>query len=141
MDASGYLVVTLDYGSEQSQRTSTFPVNDGKWHHVLVEVNRHISDGISIYLDGKLSNGIWRGVEMRQTTISNKADFNVGRSSEGYYKGMIDFLRVSTGTLAQADTDIDKLYEWQFSGPFLSDIYGKRSNSRRDVGAVESIEN
>ena len=34
----------------------------------------------------------------------------------------MDFLRVSRGTLKEAETNIEELYDWEFNGPFLKDF-------------------
>ncbi len=47
---------------------------------------------------------------------------------------------LSKGTLEDAETTIEELYEWQFDGPFLRDFFGnKPADVRRDVGAIESF--
>ena len=57
----------------------------------------------------------------------------------GHFRGSIDFLRLSKGTLEDAETTIEELYGWQFDGPFLRDFYGNwPTGVRRDVGAIES---
>ena len=142
IDADGHVRFKLDYGSQYSQRSSLQPVDDGKWHHVLVEVDRSRREGISIYLDGKLSNGEWRGVWMQDASVSDKANFEVGRSGNAYLSGSLDFLRISHGTLADAETTIKELYDWELDGPFLRDITGQyATGTRRDVGAVEYRQN
>tara|TARA_B100001123_G_scaffold440182_1_gene578611 strand:+ start:2899 stop:3345 length:447 start_codon:yes stop_codon:yes gene_type:complete len=58
---------------------------------------------------------------------------------EGYFAGSIDYLRLAKGTLEDAETTIDELYEWQFNGPFLKDFFGNEpKGTGRDVGALES---
>ena len=44
--------------------------------------------------------------------------------------GTIDFLRIALGTLADAKTNIDELYAWQFDGPFLRDFAGRSPRGR-----------
>ena len=54
--------------------------------------------------------------------------------------GGLEFMRIALGTLADARTDIDELYAWQFDGPFLRDFTGRRpAGARRDAGAIESM--
>ncbi|MBT7165538.1 MAG: hypothetical protein HN904_22365, partial [Victivallales bacterium] len=54
--------------------------------------------------------------------------------------GQLDFLRVSRGTLADAETTIEELYEWEFNGPFLRDFSGRAPTGKgRDAGAIEHI--
>jgi len=137
LDRNGRVEFSLHYGQDSSHRVSSKPVNDGSWHHVLVEVDRDRGEGIAIYIDGVLSNGEWRGSPMKAVSVSNDSAFLVGRSGRGYFAGRMDFLRISRGTLAQAGTDIRELYEWEFNGPFLRDYYGEFTGLHRDVGAIE----
>jgi hypothetical protein len=72
--------------------------------------------------------------------LRNPAPFRVGRgpSDSGYLEGSLDFVRVARGTLRDAETTIEELYQWQFDGPFLRDFNGVSARgARRDVGAVE----
>jgi len=137
LDAAGRVRIILDYGAEFSQRTSVAPVNDGRWHHILVEVDRANDEGIMIYVDGKPASGQWSGSPMKATSLENSADFVVGRSNKGLFAGRMDFLRISRGSLAQAETTIRELYQWEFDGPFLRDFQGRQSEGVRDVGALE----
>ena len=74
---------------------------------------------------------------MQTVSLSNNSDFVVGRSDEGFFSGRLDFLRVSRGTMAQAETNIRELYSWEFNGPFLRDFFGRHAMKKRDVGAIE----
>lgn len=138
LDSVGHIRVNLDYGDKLSQRVSEKPLTDGNWHHVLVDVDRANPEGIMIYIDGKLANGKWSGPPVQSVTLSNSADLLVGRSNEGLFSGRIDFLRISRGTLADAETNIEELYQWEFDGPFIRDFTGQYpTGARRDVGAIE----
>lgn len=120
------------------QQNSSVAVNDGNWHHVLVEVNRTTSS-VKIYVDGILANGTSSGA-MPATAVSltNAADFVIGKNNSGnFFDGTIDFIRVSKGTLADAKTTIEELYKWEFSGPFLRDFAGNEPVGKRDAGALE----
>jgi hypothetical protein len=132
-------------GGDQSEysRTSAIPVNDGKWHHVIAEVDRRAAAGLRIYIDGKPAAGPLSGrMPEPDATFSNTADFLVGKGPAGnFFAGTIDYLRVSRGTLADARTTIDELYKWEFDGPFLRDFRGKApTGERRDAGAFQSAE-
>lgn len=71
-------------------------------------------------------------------SLGNTADLLIGRGPEGnFFKGTIDFLRLSKGTLAEARTTIAELYKWELDGPFLRDFTGIKPIGRRDVGAIE----
>ena len=120
------------------QQTSSVAVNDGNWHHVLVEVTRATSS-VKIYVDGILSNGSSTGaMPAPGVSLTNTADFVVGKNGGGnFFAGTIDFIRVSKGTLADAKTTIDELYKWEFDGPFLRDFAGNKPIGKRDAGALE----
>jgi len=141
MAENGSARMSLHFGSRSCSRTSTAPINDGRWHHVIAEVDRRQPRGIRIYVDGELSNGDWSGRMDKNTSLSNAADFLVGKttgSEADYFAGQLDFLRVSRGTLEDAETTIEELYAWQFDGPFLRDFRGRPvQGACRDAGAVE----
>jgi hypothetical protein len=149
-DAKGYVLevaqdgglkMSLDFGDRSCSRTSTTAINDGKWHHIIAEVDRSQPEGINLYVDGARANGTWSGRMDRETSLSNHADFLVGKTAdEAHFAGQLDFLRVSRGTLADAETTIEELYEWEFNGPFLRDFSGRAPTGKgRDAGAIEHI--
>jgi hypothetical protein len=140
MDEAGRAVFLISSGGQQASVASTTKVNDGKWHHVLAEVDRKASQ-MTLYVDGKLS-GEAKVALASDASLENKADFVVGKASEadgGYFVGAIDFLRVAQGTLADAQTDIHELYQWQTNGPFTRDFAGNKPQGRRDAGALEAL--
>ncbi|MFH0756742.1 MAG: LamG-like jellyroll fold domain-containing protein [Bacteroidota bacterium] len=140
MDDQGFAVLALyASGSLAVELKSDEKVNDGSWHHLLAEVVRH--RGINLFLDGKRSNGMQNGaMPDPSVSLSNGADLMVGRGPAGqYFKGMLDFLRLSKGSLADARTTIDELYAWQSDGPFLYDMVGNPPEGKRDVGALETF--
>jgi len=113
-------------------------INDGKWHHVLAEIDR--TGGVMrMFVDGKL-NGQNKTDIAADASLANTSDFLVGKAVDGrYFSGDMDFLRVCRGTLADAATSIDELYSWQFvDGPFLKDFAGRERNW--DKGAPGAIE-
>ena len=117
---------------------SSEPVNDGQWHHVLAEVDR-ATRRMSIYLDGELS--AQNNVPLpSDAVLSNSADFIVGKdgNSATWFYGAVDFLRVCQGTLEDAQTTIEELYEWQTNGPVKHDFAGNKAKGRRDAGAIET---
>jgi len=132
----------LEFAGGRCSRTSSVAINDGRWHHVIAEVDR-AAGGINTYVDGALVNGEWSGEMAEGASLSNEADFTVGMApgadgGEAYFAGQIDFLRVSRGTLADAETTIEELYAWEFDGPFLRDFLGNPATGEgRDAGAVE----
>ena len=126
-------------GDQQSHAVhSTVAINDGQWHHVLVECDRQ-TKSLVLYVDGRRDNEA-AGVD-RSISLANSADLFVGGTPEGHcLHGVFDFLRISLGTLQDAKTDIKELYAWQFDGPFLRDFAGHRPQGKRDAGALEKID-
>ena len=142
IDQQGRARLTLRLGGkERCSRSGSVPVNDGGWHHVVAEVDRGARQGIALYVDGVRADGQWSGrMPLADASLSNTADFLVGKSPAGnYLAGALDFLRVSRGTLADAETTIEELYEWQFNGPFLKDFTGNEPVGKRDAGAIEYV--
>lgn len=113
------------------------PVNDGNWHHVLVETNRQTKTS-TIYIDGVIANGISTGTIPPSANLSSGDELLIGKNINGnFFAGTIDYLRISKGTLADAKTTIEELYKWQFDGPFLKDFAGNSPIGKRDAGALE----
>ncbi|MFW5863925.1 MAG: LamG-like jellyroll fold domain-containing protein [bacterium] len=134
VNENGHVAFSLMSDGKGGAIVTSQALNDGKWHHILAEVDRTIGKA-NIYVDGQASNdGL---IEIApDASLSNQADFIVG---EGV-KGAIDFLRVCQGTLADAKTSIDELYEWQTNGPVTRDFCGNKPVGRRDIGAVERLD-
>lgn len=111
-------------------------VNDGQWHHAIVEADRETVT-LTVYLDG-LKDASARGLD-GSVSLANDGDVHVGGTPNGrWYEGTIDFLRIAHGTLADADTTIEELYAWEFHGPFLRDFTGRNPlGLRRAPGAIE----
>jgi hypothetical protein len=113
---------------------SEVSVNDGRWHHVIVEANR-VDRKLTVYVDGKY-DGSAAGVE-GPVSLANEGDVYVGGTREGrYLDGALDFLRVAQGTLADADTTIEELYAWEFDGPQIRDFTGRKRAGDRSAGAI-----
>jgi len=129
--ANGGAMLTLRRGGTFSANSSVC-INDGDWHHVIVEVDR-AAGSVHFYVDGRLAGKSKLKIE-KGVTLSNTADFVVGKG----LKGSIDFLRVARSTLAESHTDIDELYTWQFAGPHLHDFNGKMAKSKRSAGAIHA---
>ncbi len=145
---NGGLVVRLrvvgEQGFDHTHQTAA-PIHDGRWHHVVVEVDRtHGAEAqgerglrLSVHVDDQTSRSfVSCGPD---ASLANEADFIVGRGPDGRpFRGEIDFLRVARGTLADAHTTLDELRAWQFDGPFLRDFAGRPPHGPRDAGAIES---
>ncbi|MEI8114009.1 MAG: LamG-like jellyroll fold domain-containing protein [Bacteroidia bacterium] len=138
VDASGNLRFSiLNNGNSEFSLSGSGVINDGNWHHVLLEVNRQLA-AAKVYVDGIASNGATSGLVPVSASLTNSSDFLIGKSPEGnYFSGTIDFVRISKGTLADAKTTIEELYKWEFDGPFLRDFAGNLPIGKRDAGALE----
>jgi hypothetical protein len=115
--------------------TAQQPINDDRWHHVLVEVDRKA--GARLYVDGKPVELQSEG-EVPAGSLANQADFLVGGGPGLEHLAMtLDALRVARGTLADAHTSIEELYAWQFDGPQFRDFAGNdRRTGSNDAGAL-----
>jgi hypothetical protein len=138
---TGNAEFTVAAGGQGSTVKTSGVVNDGKWHHVLAEIDRK-TRRMTIYLDGKTDGQTIASIDA-ETSIDNASDFTVGRCSahdRAYFRGAIDFMRVCHATLADAKTSIEELYAWQYvDGPALKDMRGRPvQGARRDAGALEA---
>ena len=137
IDASGKLLFAVRASGASSELSSKTRVNDGKWHHVIAEADRTAKE-LAIYVDGQRDSS---GPGIGNASLCNDSDlFVCGTPSGKCFKGTVEFLRISLGTLQDAKTDITELYAWQFDGPFLRDFAGRRPKGKRDAGALEWIE-
>jgi hypothetical protein len=143
-DGTGYMLgispkgiafLDLGMGGKTTSWHAAKTINDGKWHHLLVEIDR-TGSSINFFIDGVASNDRANGA-LGRGSLKNGAAFLVGKNNNAFFKGALDFLRVSKGSLKDAETTIGELYSWQFDGPFLKDYYGKSNGKARDVGAIE----
>jgi hypothetical protein len=130
----------MENGSVLHSVSTNATINDDEWHHILIEVNRN--SGITIYADGEGSNGTTIGtLPATNVSFTNTSDFLVGKNmDDGYFNGIMDFLRISKGTLEEAKTTYAELYKWEFDGPFIKDFLGNSPIGQRDAGAIETGE-
>jgi hypothetical protein len=121
-------------------RTTSVMVNDGAWHHLLVDVDRSHPQGARLYVDGVRADMPPSGfVPGPSEDLTASADLKVGSAIGGFYfNGAIDFMRIAAGDLEDAKTTIDELYEWEFNGPQLYDFRGVLSGGKHDVGAYDA---
>ncbi len=140
LDSDGKVCFEAGSQGKRVHVTTTKAVNDGKWHHVIAELDR-TQRRLTIYLDGKVSNHGDASPLEPYMTLSNKSDFLVGadHTEKKHFRGAIDFLRVCLGTLSDAETDIAELYAWQKAGPVKYDFAGNAPKGRRDAGALEYV--
>ncbi|MCK5604227.1 hypothetical protein KAR91_20230, partial [Candidatus Pacearchaeota archaeon] len=139
MDVDGSVSFMVSDSNVINEMKSIRPnINDGDWHHLIAEIDRR-EDKLRLYIDGQLDSEItFSGGD--GITLSNNADFFVGKGSRGLIPCTIDFLRVARGTLEDSHTTIEELYKWQFDGPFLKDFTGRNiDDGKRDAGAIEYI--
>jgi hypothetical protein len=128
----GGACLTIRAGTAAASVTSTAKINDGKWHHVIAEVDRAAGKA-TIYIDGQRAGEGNLNAVARQASLANTADFVVGKD----LVGAVDFLRVCRSTLAESKTSIEELYAWEFNGPFLRDFTDKApATGKRDAGAI-----
>jgi hypothetical protein len=135
--SEGRLASRVKGAAASADIASNTPVNDGRWHHAIVEADRE-AETLTLYLNGR-KEAAARGVNA-SVSLANDGDLHVGGTPDGrYLDGTLDFLRLAHGTLADADTTIEELYAWQFDGPFLRDFAGHRPfDARRTAGAIEA---
>lgn len=134
LDGQGRPLLRLRSGGSEAVATAAVAVKDGRWHHVLAEVDR-AAGRVTIHVNGRDGRAVLTGTLPAATaSLDNPADFTVGQG----FTGALDVLRVVRGTLADADTTIGELMAWQFNGPAGRDFAGRKpTGTHRDVGAIE----
>ncbi len=133
---SGKAALSLKSNGKSASIIGKATIADGKWHHLIAEVDRK-GNQLRLYVDGKLDAESELDLST-DLSIANTGDFFVGKGNSGYLTGIVDFLRVSRGTLADAQTTIDELYAWEFNGPFLKDFTGRTRNwTKTAPGAID----
>jgi hypothetical protein len=132
--AGGNLSFSVKGGATSATIDSKTKVNDGQWHHAIVEADRK-SKTLTVYLDGK-KDASGAGIDST-VSLANDGDLYVGGTPDGrHFDGALDFLRIAHGTLADADTTIEELYAWEFDGPQTRDFTGRKPAGARDAGAL-----
>lgn len=132
--AAGELVFNVKGTGASATARSSVPVNNGQWHHAIVEADRY-ARMLTVYVDGQ-KDSVAAGVDPT-VSLANEGDVYVGGVPEGrYLDGALDFLRITQGTLSDADTTIEELYAWEFAGPQTRDFTGRKSASARTAGAI-----
>ena len=131
----GKLCFNVRGGSASATAESKVKLNDGRWHHAIVEADR-LARTLTLYVDGNKDE--WtKGVDA-SVSLANQGDVYVGGTPQGrYLDGTIDFLRIAQGTLSDADTTIQELSAWEFDGPQMRDFTGRKPTGARNAGAIE----
>jgi hypothetical protein len=136
VNESGGVTLAAQGPGAHASLASHGSVNDGQWHHVIAEADRKAGT-FTIYINGK-QDASGPGLGAR-ASLANDADLYVGGTPQGrHLDGVIDFLRIARGTLADAKTTIDELYAWEFDGPFLHDFTSRKRPP--DGGAAGAID-
>lgn len=132
LNRAGGVTLTLVSAGQKAALASGVKIADGKWHHILAEVDR-ASGQASIYTDGRLS--VTGKLNLAAgASLSNTADLVVGKG----FAGCLEYLRIARSTLSDSRTSIEELYDWEFDGPFLRDFSGREVTGKcRDAGAFE----
>ena len=134
LSAAGHVAFQVKGEGGAGQVESKAKLNDGRWHHALVEADRHAKT-LTVYVDGR-KDASAAGVD-GSVSLANDGDVYVGGTPEGrHLDGTLDFLRLAQGTLADAETTIEELYAWEFDGPQFRDFAGRKPSGARDAGAV-----
>jgi hypothetical protein len=140
INKAGGVTLTLLASGAKAELASGAKINDGKWHHLVVETDRHARSA-SIYTDGvRAATG---PIELdEKASLSNSGDLFVGKNQNGRaFSGELGYLRIARGTLADARTSIEELYDWEFDGPSSRDFLGhEKTGDFRDAGAFEHSE-
>ena len=135
INKAGGATLLLRAGGKTGQLAAGVKINDGKWHHLLAEVDRTAGTA-TIYVDGVSAA---TGTMAVPDSLSNTADLLVGKGPDGgFFAGQISYLRIARSMLAESKTSIAELYDWEFDGPFLRDFAGRTpAGARRTAGAFE----
>jgi hypothetical protein len=140
VNGAGGVTLTLQAGDTKAELATGARINNGSWHHVLAEVDRTSGKG-TLYVDGRVAAEGPMTLP-KTASLANDGDLLVGKGPQGHhFAGTLEFLRIARGTLADAKTTIEELYDWQFDGPFLRDFRGQPPVGKgRDAGAFELVQ-
>ncbi len=135
LDDEGRVVFAVEGSGTRATLSSGMRVNDGRWRHLIAEADRK-NHSLVLYLDGK-KHAAGEGIGP-DVSLANDGDLYVGGAPDGRnLAGTFAFMRISLGTIADACTTIEELYDWQFAGPHLRDFTGRQTpDGARDAGAV-----
>jgi hypothetical protein len=84
-------------------------INDDQWHHLVVTYDgSSVASGVAVYLDGSLENSVIAADTLTGTILNSVTPTIGSRSSESYYEGSIDDIRIYSRTLSAAE--VQELY-------------------------------
>ncbi|MCX7827334.1 MAG: laminin G domain-containing protein, partial [Verrucomicrobiae bacterium] len=102
VNRAGRIVFSVKGGGASASLESKTKINDGLWHHVIVEADRQAKT-LAVYVDGK-KDAIGPGLDAT-VSLANEGDLVVGGAPEGrHLDGALEFMRLAHGTLAEAQT-------------------------------------
>ncbi len=139
LDSAGQVVFKVVGNGASAELASQAILTDGKWHHVIAELDRQTGT-MTLYIDGRQhATGPGVGPEV---SLANGGNLHMGGTPSGRcLRGAIDFVRIAQSTLAQSKTTIEELAAWQFFGPQYRDFTGRApTGAGRDAGAIELAE-
>lgn len=110
--------------------TATRKVNDGKWHHVALSVNRTSNIAASLYIDGNLDQTKTVAIS---TSINNTNDLEFGTNGgTTFFNGQLDEIRV--WSTARSQSNIQNNMNEHIGGN-LTGLVGLWRFNEGDVGA------
>jgi hypothetical protein len=84
-------------------------INDDQWHHLVVTYDgSSMASGVAVYIDGSLENSVIVADTLSGTILNSVTPTIGSRSSESYYEGSIDDIRIYSRTLSAAE--VEELY-------------------------------
>ncbi len=82
-------------------------INDNQWHHLVVTYDgSSLASGVVVYIDGGLEDSVIAADTLTGTILNSVTPTIGSRSSESYYEGSIDDIRVYGRTLSAAEVQV-----------------------------------
>lgn len=105
--SAGNLKVTVGDGTNTANVTTINPINDGNWHHIIVNIDTSSATGLKIYVDGMLA--VSAGADLSSVGSITGGATNltiVGETAKTFY---ISTLGIYKGQILSA-TEIEARY-------------------------------
>ena len=117
-DDAGKLKGGIQYPDEGTlyQAKSTESINDGKWHHVTLTIDRDVTTGIKLFIDGKEATYEFQDdpTPVSTANIQNSVPLRIGARSgtppDFYFNGTIDEVAIYSKALTAEE--IQEHYEF-----------------------------